>query len=95
MFIFLMHFILRNNILYYKLTKSIGMRYPSLTRTHACLKMREHLLTAPGIIVIWVVTHTSTNRAQRCLTLVIKWVPECPTWQDDVQPQIQSILVDI
>jgi hypothetical protein len=43
--------------------------------------MQVHLLTAPGILVIWAVTHPSTNRAQRCLTLVIKWVPVCPTWQ--------------
>jgi hypothetical protein len=28
--------------------------------------------------------HPSTIRAQRCLTLVIKRVPVCPTWQDAV-----------
>jgi hypothetical protein len=37
-------------------------------------KMWVHLLTAPCILVIWAVTHPSTNRTQRCLTLVIKWV---------------------
>jgi hypothetical protein len=46
--------------------------------------MRVHLLTAPGILVIWAVTHPSTNRAQCCLTLVIKRVPVCPTWLDAV-----------
>jgi hypothetical protein len=45
-------------------------------------KMRVHLLTAPSILVIWPVTHPSTNGAQQCLTLVIKWVPVCPTGQD-------------
>jgi hypothetical protein len=33
-------------------------------------KMRVHLLTAPGRLVIWAVNHP-TNRAQRCLTSVI------------------------
>jgi hypothetical protein len=41
--------------------------------------MRVHLLTAPGILVIWVVTHPSTNRAQHCLTSVFKWVPAIPS----------------
>jgi hypothetical protein len=45
-------------------------------------KMRVHLLTAPGLLVIWAVTHPSTNRSHRCLTSVIKWVPVCQTWQD-------------
>jgi hypothetical protein len=35
------------------------------------LKMRVHLLTAPSILVIWVVTHPSTIRGQCCLTSVI------------------------
>jgi hypothetical protein len=47
-------------------------------------KCRVTLLTAPGILVIWVVTHPSTNRAQCCLTSVIKRVPVCPTWQNAV-----------
>jgi hypothetical protein len=47
-------------------------------------KMRVHLLTAPGILVIKTVTSPSTIRAQRCLTLVFKWVPVCPNWQDSV-----------
>jgi hypothetical protein len=34
--------------------------------------MWEHLLTEPSILVIWAVTYPSTNRAQRCMTLVIK-----------------------
>jgi hypothetical protein len=39
------------------------------------LKMRVNLLTAPSIIILWVVTQLSTiRRAQRCLTLVIKWL---------------------
>jgi hypothetical protein len=46
--------------------------------------MRVHLLTAPGILVMWAVTYPSTSRAQRCLTLVIKWVSVYPTWQDAV-----------
>jgi hypothetical protein len=37
-------------------------------------KMRVNLLTAPGILVIWTVTYPSTKLAQRCFTLVIKWV---------------------
>jgi hypothetical protein len=37
------------------------------------------LQTAPDILFICAVTHPSTNRAQRCLTLVIKWEPVCPT----------------
>jgi hypothetical protein len=36
------------------------------------LKMWEHLLTEPSILVIWAVTYPSTNLAQRCMTLVIK-----------------------
>jgi hypothetical protein len=44
--------------------------------------MWEHLQTAPGVLVIWAVTHPSTDRAQQSLTSVIKWVPVCPTWQD-------------
>jgi hypothetical protein len=47
-------------------------------------KMRVHLLTASGTLVIWAVLHPITIRAQRCLTLVIKCVPVCPTWQDAV-----------
>jgi hypothetical protein len=46
--------------------------------------MRVNLLTAPDMIVIWAVTHQSTNRAQSCLTLEIKWVPVCQTCQDAV-----------
>jgi hypothetical protein len=37
--------------------------------------MRVHLLAAPGILVIWVVSYPRTIRSQRCLTLVIKWAP--------------------
>jgi hypothetical protein len=48
--------------------------------------MQVHLQTAPGILVIYAVTPLRTNRTQRCLTLVIKWVPVCPTWQDAVLP---------
>jgi hypothetical protein len=44
-------------------------------------KMQVHLLTAPVILVIWAFIHPSTNRAQRCLSSVIKWVTVCPTWQ--------------
>jgi hypothetical protein len=47
-------------------------------------KMLVHLLTAPGILVIWAVTHPSTNRAQRCLTSEIKRVPVCPAWHNAV-----------
>jgi hypothetical protein len=47
-------------------------------------KMPVHLLTAPRILFIWAVTHPSTNRAQHCLTSVIKWLPVCLTWQDTV-----------
>jgi hypothetical protein len=43
-------------------------------------KMQAHLLTAHGILFIWAVTYPTINRAQRCLTLVIKWVQVCPTW---------------
>jgi hypothetical protein len=44
-------------------------------------KMCVHaFLTAPDILVIRAVTHQSTDRAQRCLTEVIKWVLVCPTW---------------
>jgi hypothetical protein len=64
-------FILRNNITCDKLTKSFGMRYFTLYADPG-LKMQEYLLTAPGILVIWAVTHPSTNRAQHCLTSVIK-----------------------
>jgi hypothetical protein len=46
--------------------------------------MREHLLTAPSILVVWAVTHPNTNQAQRCLNLMDKLVPVCPTWQDAV-----------
>jgi hypothetical protein len=35
-------------------------------------KMCEHLLTAPGILAIWGLTHPSTIQAQHCLTSVIK-----------------------
>jgi hypothetical protein len=35
--------------------------------------MQAHFLTAPVVLVIWVVTHSSTTRAQcNCLTLVIE-----------------------
>jgi hypothetical protein len=44
-------------------------------------KMWVNLLTAPSIQIIWTVTHSSTNRAHRCLTSVIKWVPKCTTRQ--------------
>jgi hypothetical protein len=66
-----------------KLTKSFGMQY-STSYASPGLTMREYLLTAPGILVIWRVTHPGTNRAQHCLTSVIKWVPVCPRWQDAV-----------
>jgi hypothetical protein len=46
-------------------------------------KMQVLLLTCTGILVIWVIT----IRAQRYLTLVIKWVAVCPTWQDTVRPR--------
>jgi hypothetical protein len=45
-------------------------------------KMREHLSTAPRVLSR--VTPPSTNGAQHCSTLVIKWGPVCPTWQDAV-----------
>jgi hypothetical protein len=45
----------------------------------------QHLLTAPGVLVICVVTHPSTIWAQRWLTLVIEWVPICLTWQASVE----------
>jgi hypothetical protein len=47
-------------------------------------KMRVHLLTAPNVLFIWVVTHTSTIWAQHCSTLGIKWVTVCLAWQDAV-----------
>jgi hypothetical protein len=47
-------------------------------------KMRVYLQRAPSILFIWVVTHSKTNRVQLCLTLVIKWEPVCPRWQDIV-----------
>jgi hypothetical protein len=40
--------------------------------------------TTHSILVIRAVTHTSTSRAQRFLTSVIKWVPVCLAWQDAV-----------
>jgi hypothetical protein len=43
-------------------------------------KMRKHHPTAPGVLS-WITT-LSTNPAQRCLNLVIKWEHVCPTWQD-------------
>jgi hypothetical protein len=46
--------------------------------------MRVHLLTATGVLVIWVVTHPSTIWAQHCLNLVIKRIPECPMCQNAV-----------
>jgi hypothetical protein len=54
-------------------------------------KMRVHFLTASGILIIWGVTHPSTIRAQRCLTLVITWILVCPTWQDAVLEMIVHI----
>jgi hypothetical protein len=41
-------------------------------------KMRVYLPTAPVTLVIWVVTHPSTIRAQHCLTSVIKWALVSP-----------------
>jgi hypothetical protein len=49
-------FMLRNNTPCDKLSKSVGMRY-STSCADPGLKMRVHLLTAPGILVIWAVTH--------------------------------------
>jgi hypothetical protein len=46
--------------------------------------MQVHFLAAPIVIFIWMVTHPSTNRAQNCLTLMIKWVVVCTTLQDAV-----------
>jgi hypothetical protein len=66
------------------LTRSLGMWY-SMSYADPGLKMQEHLLTAPGILVICVVTHPRTNPTRCCLTLVIKWVPVCSTCQDAVQ----------
>jgi hypothetical protein len=51
--------------------------------------MRVHLLTVPSIPVIWAVTHRSTNWAQSCLTLVIKWATVCPAWQEAVFDCVQ------
>jgi hypothetical protein len=53
-------------------------------------KMRVHLLPAPGILVIWVVTHPSNIWPHCCLTSVIKWVPVCQTWQDAVHSSYQA-----
>jgi hypothetical protein len=38
-----------------------------------CFRYDLIMLSAPSVHVIWAVTHPSTNRAQRCLTSVIKW----------------------
>jgi hypothetical protein len=35
----------------------------------------------------------STNRAQRCLTSVIKWAPVCPTWQDAILSLRLQVLI--
>jgi hypothetical protein len=35
--------------------------------------MRVHLTTAPGVLVIWVITHPSTFRDQHCLIKYINW----------------------
>jgi hypothetical protein len=45
-------------------------------------KMRLLIIIAPGILVIWAVTNPSTNRAKHGLTLVIKWLSVCQTWQN-------------
>jgi hypothetical protein len=45
-------------------------------------KMLEHLPIPPG--VPFRVTPLSTSLVQPCLTLLIKWAPVCPTWQDAV-----------
>jgi hypothetical protein len=67
-------------------TQKVSVSSPTLSQATRCTFTRclhkMHLLTAPSLLVIWAVTHPSTNRAQRCLTLVIKWVPVCPTWHD-------------
>jgi hypothetical protein len=47
-------------------------------------KMRKHLLTGPGVLVILVVTHPNTIQPQRFLTSVIEWVPVRTTWQRTV-----------
>jgi hypothetical protein len=60
---------------------TFDMRY-STSYADPCHKMQEHLPTAPGALSL--VNPPSTNRALRCLTSVIKWVPLGPTWQDDV-----------
>jgi hypothetical protein len=57
------------------------MRY-SKSYADPGLKMRKLLPTAPGILGIWVVYLSMYNRDQHCLTLVMKWVPICPTRQD-------------
>jgi hypothetical protein len=57
--------LIRNNETVWQIKVAFGTLYPGL-------KMREHLLTAPGILVTKLVTYPMTNRAQRCLTLVIK-----------------------
>jgi hypothetical protein len=53
---------------------TFDMRYYK-TNTDQGHNIREHLLKTPGIHSQ--VTPPNTNRAQRCLTLVIRWVPVC------------------
>jgi hypothetical protein len=55
------------------------MRY-STSYADPDLKKRDHLQKASGVLSL--VTPPSTNRALRCLSSVIKWVPVCPMWQD-------------
>jgi hypothetical protein len=59
------------------------MRYSTyyMNPTH---KMRKHLPTTPEVLSR--VTPPSIYRAQRCLTLVIKWVPVDTRWQNAVLP---------
>jgi hypothetical protein len=60
---------------------TFDMRYFT-SFTKLSLEMREHLPTAPGVLSR--VDPLITNLAQHCLTLVIKWVTVCPTWQDAI-----------
>jgi hypothetical protein len=61
--------------------------------------MRVHILTAPGVLIILIVTPPSTFRAPRYLTSIIKWVSVCPVLQYAVldlmfRPQV-SLLCQI
>jgi hypothetical protein len=76
-----------------KLTKSFGMRYSTTSYADPGLLMQVQLQTAPVIFVIWMVSHPSTNRAQRCSLIVKSYFPalsvgltEIRTWDQQTLP---------